>query len=137
MYQRTVLIVDDEALIRMMLADFLAEEGYAIIEAGNALEAVIALETRKPDAVITDIDMPGGINGLDLAQHIATCRQGLPVIVTSGGHLVGPEALPGDAKFIAKPYEPEHVLEVLNELIAQRQGQESSVIAMRSANLRG
>ncbi|WP_313614802.1 response regulator [Agrobacterium sp.] len=137
MYQRTVLIVDDEALIRMMLADFLEEEGYAIIEASNALEAVIALETRKPDAVITDIDMPGGINGLDLAQHVATCRQGLPVIVTSGGHLVGPEALPGSAKFIAKPYEPEHVLEILSDLIAQQQGHENSVTAMRTASLGG
>lgn len=59
MYQRTVLIVEDEILIRMLLADTLLDEGHDVIEAGNVLEAVAILGQRKIDAVVTDVDMPG------------------------------------------------------------------------------
>ena len=105
MYQRTVLIVEDEPLIRMILADSLEDEGYAVIEAETALEAIGLLATRTVDVVITDIDMPGGLNGLDVARYVASCRKDVPVIVTSGGHVIDDGELVGNARFIAKPYD--------------------------------
>ncbi|MFK0335360.1 response regulator [Rhizobium sp. NPDC090275] len=104
MYQRTVLIVEDEILIRMMLADTLLEEGYDVVEAANVLEAVAVLGQRKIDAVITDIDMPGGLSGLDLARMISTTHVKVPVIIASGRHRLGRDELPGDAVFVPKPY---------------------------------
>jgi DNA-binding NtrC family response regulator len=81
MCQRTVLIVEDEILIRMMLADVLDDTGYRVIEAGNVLEAVAALGRYDIDTVITDIDMPGGLNGLDLARMVSSTHQNTTVIV--------------------------------------------------------
>jgi DNA-binding NtrC family response regulator len=85
MCQRTVLIVEDEILIRMMLVDALNDAGYRVIEAGNVLEAVAALGRYEIDTVVTDMDMPGGLNGLDLARMLSSTHQSTTVIVTSGG----------------------------------------------------
>jgi len=104
MYQRTVLIVEDEILIRMMLADTLLDEGYEVIEAANVLEAIAVLGQRSIDAVVTDVDMPGGLSGLDLARMISSTHVNVPVIIASGGHLLRQDELPGDAVFVPKPY---------------------------------
>jgi len=62
-----------------MLADTLFDEGYQVVEAANVLEDVAMLGQRNVDAVVTDVDMPGGLNDLDLAKmisvtHTCTCR---------------------------------------------------------------
>ncbi|MDM9621998.1 response regulator [Rhizobium sp. AC44/96] len=110
----TVLIVEDEILIRLMLADVLTEEGYSVVEAGNVLEAVAALG-RNPafDAVITDIDMPGCLNGLDLAHMVRTVAPRTKVVVASGGH--GPENCPVDCHFLQKPYSVNLIISLLAE----------------------
>lgn len=118
MYQRTVLIVDDEFLIRMVLADTLFDEGYDVVEAGNVLEAVAILGQRKIDVVITDIDMPGGLSGLDLARMITSTHSNVPVIVSSGRHRLQTDELPGDIVFIAKPYQ----LDVMTATVGQMTG---------------
>jgi DNA-binding NtrC family response regulator len=116
MYQRTVLIVEDEFLIRMVLADTLADEGYDVVEAGNVLEAVAVLGHRKIDAVITDIDMPGGLSGLDLARMMSVKHANVPVIIASGGRLLGSEELPGDAVFVPKPYGMSAMASMVDEM---------------------
>ncbi|KPH06225.1 response regulator (plasmid) [Rhizobium acidisoli] len=118
MYKRTVLIVEDDLLIRMVLADTLAEEGYDVIEAGNVLEAVAVLGRRKIDAVITDVDMPGGLSGLDLARMISSSDMKVPVIITSGGSIVRPEELPSDAVFMPKPYGMNAISAMVGEMTA-------------------
>lgn len=118
MYQRTVLIVEDELLIRMVLADTLADEGYDVVEAGNVLEAVAILGQRKVDAVVTDVDMPGGLSGLDLARMISTTHLNVPVIVASGRHRPTSEEMPGDAIFIPKPYRADTIAAIVGEMTA-------------------
>jgi DNA-binding NtrC family response regulator len=118
MYKRTVLIVEDELLIRMVLADTLAHEGYDVIEAGNVLEAIAVLGQRKVDAVITDVDMPGGLSGLDLAQMISSTHRNVPVIIASGGHRFTPEELPSDAVFMPKPYGMDAIAAVVGDMTA-------------------
>ncbi|MDR7147528.1 response regulator [Rhizobium sp. BE258] len=118
MYQRTVLIVEDEFLIRMMLADTLRDEGYDVVEAENVLEAIAALARRKIDAVVTDIDMPGGLSGLDLARMISLTSMPVPVIIASGGHCLRPDELPGGATFIAKPYRLETIVSMVGDMTA-------------------
>jgi DNA-binding NtrC family response regulator len=118
MYQRTVLIVEDEILIRMMLADTLLDEGYDVVEAANVLEAVAILGQRNVDAVVTDVDMPGGLSGLDLAKMISVTHMHVPVIIASGGHRLRPEELPGDAVFVPKPYGPDVIAAMVGNMTA-------------------
>lgn len=120
MYQRTVLIVEDEPLIRMTLADALEEEGYGILEAGTVLEAIAILGHQHVDAVITDIDMPGALSGLDLAEFLHVSMTLLPVIVTSGGRDGADCSLPNGALFIPKPYPLARLIEMLASLLKVR-----------------
>lgn len=116
MYQPMVLIVEDEFLIRWALADTLADEGYLVVEAANVLEAVAILANRKIDAIVTDVDMPGGLSGLDLATMISTTQLKVPVIIASGRHRLAGEELPGDAVFVPKPYAMDVMVALVNEL---------------------
>ncbi|MFP3546652.1 response regulator [Rhizobium sp. SIMBA_035] len=118
MYQRTVLIVEDEILIRMLLADTLLDEGYDVVDAANVLEAVAVLGQRKIDAVVTDVDMPGGLSGLDLARMIFKTDMNVPVIVASGGHRLRPDELPVNAVFVPKPYRLDVVAAMVGSMTA-------------------
>ena len=118
MYQRTVLIVEDEFLIRMVLADALADEGYHVVEAGNVLEAIAILGKRKVDVVVTDVDMPGGLTGIDLARMITATRKGVPVIIASGGHRLDRDDLRLDATFVSKPYRIDAMVAMVAKLTA-------------------
>jgi CheY-like chemotaxis protein len=66
-----VLVVEDETLVRMFMADFLDEAGFRVFEAVNADEALTVLQAR-PDiqVVVTDIEMPGTMNGLELTRVV-------------------------------------------------------------------
>ena len=102
---RIVLIVEDEPLIRLLLADMLEEAGFAVIEAGSVLEAVGILGSRSDiDAVFTDVDMPGGLSGIDLAKMVAGTSPHIGVVVTSGRADICRSELPAEARFLPKPY---------------------------------
>ena len=67
--RQVVLIVEDEALVRMTAVDMIEEAGFEILEAANADEAILLLEARREITVLfTDIEMPGSMDGLRLAQ---------------------------------------------------------------------
>jgi DNA-binding response OmpR family regulator len=81
-----ILVVEDEVTVRFCLAEYLADHGFAIVEASDAAEAVAILLTRGPpvDLVFSDVNMPGPMNGLGLAQWVHDHRPEVPVILTSG-----------------------------------------------------
>jgi CheY-like chemotaxis protein len=82
---QTILFVEDEALIRMDMAEFLRECGYRVHEAANAAEALEALQAKFAiDLVFTDINLPGGMNGLELAEWILNNRPGVKTLITTG-----------------------------------------------------
>ena len=112
----TILVVEDEPLIRMLLTEALEDEGYGVREARTVLEAVAILGLHDIDAVITDIDMPGGLNGLDLAKLLQGYGKRIPTIVTSGGHQLDDDMLPGEARFVPKPYSVVAMLSLLGQL---------------------
>jgi CheY-like chemotaxis protein len=101
----TVLLVEDEVLVRMMLADQLREAGCRVVEASDADEALLLLRQNliRPGVVISDIRMPGSIDGLGLARVIRSECPELKVILISAHHpsLEGPDY---DA-FFPKPYD--------------------------------
>jgi CheY-like chemotaxis protein len=83
---QTVLLVEDEILIRMDLAESLRDQGWEVIEAGTAVDALDLLRLIVVDIVVTDVHMPGGMTGIDLARSIRDGWPDLPVVVMSGLH---------------------------------------------------
>jgi CheY-like chemotaxis protein len=119
--QTIVLLVEDEPLVRMCAADFLEDEGFQVIEAATAPAALSILEKRDDvTALFTDIDMPGGMNGLELAGIVHARWPHIALVVTSGRYRVGADHLPGDGIFIGKPYAAAAPVRIIRELIRQR-----------------
>jgi CheY-like chemotaxis protein len=112
--QPAVLVVEDEAFIRMAAADMLEDEGIFPLEAGDGTEALRMIEEDPGiDLLFTDVNMPGGIDGVTLARRARRIRPGLAVIVTSGKRRVPEEELPGGGTFLPKPYRAEQLIEAV------------------------
>lgn len=80
-----ILIVEDDGLLRMAVADFLRDMGHAVVEATTGEEAVSILQTcTDVDVVFSDVQMPGTVDGLGLARWVRTHRPHVPVLLTSG-----------------------------------------------------
>jgi CheY-like chemotaxis protein len=111
-----VLIVEDEVLIRMLLSEALRQAGYDVIEAADADEAIEVMQVAtSPDLLITDVKMPGSVDGLGLAAYVRRTRPGLKVIVTSGH--AGPDGAIGVADaFLPKPYDLDHIVQRVRAL---------------------
>ena len=100
-----VLVVEDEPLVRMGLVDHLEDDGFTVLEASNADDAIkILLKNLDVTIVFTDVDMPGSMDGLKLAAAIRTLWPPVKIVVTSGHRKVTLEELPIEAEFIPKPY---------------------------------
>jgi CheY-like chemotaxis protein len=97
-----LLVVEDEAITRLGLVDALEDAGFELLEASNADEAIAILETRNDiRIVLTDIEMPGSMNGLKLAAAIRGRWPPIELILLSGA--VTPKELP--AVFFPKPFQ--------------------------------
>jgi two-component system, response regulator PdtaR len=118
--QLTVLIVEDEALVRMALAWILEAEGYAVAEAADSDEALARLHPhgRRLDALITDIEMPGVLDGCDLAWRVHGMFPDAAILVISGRMKPAPSDLPAKARFLEKPVPPENLVKTLGEALA-------------------
>jgi CheY-like chemotaxis protein len=98
-----VLIVDDEPLVRLVAADALADAGFEVLEADSADHALELMRSRDDVAVLfTDINMPGTLDGLALAEMVHQNWPSVRIVVTSGRVLTAP--VPDDGKFLCKPY---------------------------------
>ena len=112
-----VLLVEDDGLIRMDLADVLADSGFAVIEAANADEALMELERASGvQALLTDIDMPGSMDGIALAKLTAARWIGCKIIVISGRYKPQDGTLPTGARFLSKPVSEDQLAATLHEL---------------------
>lgn len=115
-----VLIIDDEANIRRMLAALLRAEGFVVDEAGNGSAGLLALETIDPDAIFLDFLMPPGPNGLETLREIRTRGCEAPVIMMSGKAQLADAVRAtqlGAFQFLEKPLAPETVLVTLRSAV--------------------
>jgi CheY-like chemotaxis protein len=111
----TVLVVDDEALLRMNATDLLEEAGFATVEACNAEEALAQIVCHPDIAILfTDINMPGNLDGLELARRVHERRPDIQIILTSGRHPPPTEDFPESGRFIPKPYDGTTLLNLLS-----------------------
>jgi two-component system, response regulator PdtaR len=101
--KRKVLVVEDEILLRVIIAEALREAGMRVIEVGNADEAMEHLEAGTPiDFVFTDIELPGSMDGLEFVRRLQARRPDLKLLITSG-LLPAHDSIPA-GQFIPKPY---------------------------------
>ncbi len=116
-----ILLVEDEALLRMLAGDILTEDaGYRVIEAANADEALIMLESRHDvRLVFTDVNMPGSLNGFALARIVDMRFPGIKVIVTSGLARPCVGDLPKGTRFLPKPYTPPALITMVQEMLSE------------------
>ena len=115
-----VLLVEDEALIRLVTAEMLRDEGFEVVEARDGDEARALLnDPGNFDVLFTDVRMPGTLDGIDVVLHARRGHPSLPVLVVSGYAANIMRRLSGlqpPAMFIGKPYSLAEVLSVLRRL---------------------
>jgi two-component system cell cycle sensor histidine kinase/response regulator CckA len=118
----TILLVEDEEMVRKLARAVLQESGYRVIEARRADEAIGICEARgaEIDLLLTDVVMPGGMSGGDLVERIATLHPGVKVLYMSAhanDTTAGHGALPGEATFLQKPFSPRLLTQRVRELL--------------------
>ena len=115
-----ILLVEDDILVRLVIAEELREAGLAVIEATSADEAMAYLSAGgHADLVFTDIEMPGSMNGLELARRLRSAKPDLPVILTSGKFMsqdVGALGL-----FVPKPYSVQRAVTLVLQQLGVQQ----------------
>ncbi|MDB5482328.1 MAG: hypothetical protein JWO83_3381 [Caulobacteraceae bacterium] len=112
-----VLVVEDNALVRVIIADFLEAAGFAVIQAQDGAAAIVVLDSGADFHVLfTDIQMPGPIDGVGVADLVCSRRPGTPVVLTSGRG--APETLQPGRRFVTKPYDNRKIVTLLRELVA-------------------
>lgn len=117
---RCILLVEDELLIRLFLGEELRDCGYQVIEAGSADEALALLDTMVPDLVISDVRMPGTLDGIGLLAHIKSIFPELPVIITSGHSEPSLAMANGANNFVRKPFLMETIVAIVKGELARK-----------------
>jgi DNA-binding response OmpR family regulator len=116
-----IMLVEDEFLIRLTLAEALADEGYDVIEAASGEDALAALEADGGaiGLMLTDIQLPGPLDGRALAFRLRERQPGLPVIFMSGRPEALPDAGGAPQMMVAKPYLPSDICAAVQRLLAE------------------
>jgi DNA-binding NtrC family response regulator len=114
--ERTILLVEDEALVRWFASEVLDEAGYHVVPAENALEALIILaDMAALDLLVTDIVMPGGRDGFALAQSAKAVRPELKILYISGYSWAAAQAHAGQlhGELLRKPFRRDDLLDAV------------------------
>lgn len=123
---RTILLVEDDPVVRHVVRLLLELEGDVVLEAKDGDEALTILDGYQGalDLLLTDVMMPG-LSGAEVCERVRAGRPGLPTLFISGFY---PEAvfpdqrLPDGAAFLAKPFMPEELIDAVDELLAKAMG---------------
>ena len=120
----TVLVAEDETLVRLLANDMLTEAGYRVLEARDGQEALTILEVHPNiQALFTDVTMPS-LDGLSLAKIVSERWPEIGILVTSAPAL--PSELPGRTRLLSKPYSTDSVLDELGAVIGDSAGVSSA-----------
>lgn len=120
---QVVLVVEDEILVRMVIADYLRSCGYRVIEAASADEAMIILQHKEfeVDVVFSDIEMPGSMDGFELSKWLRANRPTVDVILAGSVQRATDAAADlCDEGPLPKPYEPQAAADRIRQLMALR-----------------
>ncbi|MES1972432.1 MAG: PAS domain-containing protein [Pseudomonadota bacterium] len=119
-----VLVVDDEPAVRMLVTEILGELGYAAIQAGDGAEALAILESdARIDLLVTDVGLPGGMNGRQVADAARAVRPDIPVLFITGfaeNAVVGDGPLDPGMELVTKPFSMEALAARIRDMIGRR-----------------
>jgi CheY-like chemotaxis protein len=114
----TILVVEDDALLRLYATNLLEDHGFRVVEAENADAALKLLETRDDVRLLfTDIQMPGSCDGMDLARQVYARWPSILLVITSGQVKPAQEEIPDHGHFIGKPYQANDLLSEVNDVL--------------------
>lgn len=116
----SVLVVEDEPLVRLYVSDVLGQSGFEVEVAASGEEALLRIAEGGLCAIVSDVAMPGALNGFELARRV---RQDYPrtgVVLVSGMPEFCEANLPGGVRFIAKPVKASTLLRVVREVADPR-----------------
>lgn len=114
----TILVVEDETLVRMYGADLLEDAGFDVLEAADADEALAILNNHDAVHVLfSDVDMPGSMDGLELAHLVQQRWPHIRLLLTSGNHQLSRDGLPPKGQFVRKPWTQEILVERIREVL--------------------
>ena len=116
-----ILIVDDEALLRMLATDYFEDSGYEVLAACDGAEAIELLK-KRPDirAVFTDVQMPGCPDGFGVASEAVKANPDRAVIVVSARQRPQDSLLADGVQFITKPYDGFAVVKMFDDMLARK-----------------
>jgi len=113
---RFILVVEDIALLRMIAVDVLNDAGFATFEARDAADALEQIyDHPEIDLLFTDINMPGDIDGLELARRVHVARPEMGLILTSGRERPTGAQIPDHGRFLPKPYSADVMINLIRE----------------------
>ncbi len=123
--RETVLLVEDEDALRALMTDVLASYGFKVLSSATAAEALELIEEggARPDVLVTDVVLPGDMQGNQLAEHLVHLMPGLPVLFVSGysrDAIVHGGRLDPSVTLLQKPFSPKVLAETLREVLGQR-----------------
>ncbi|WP_312017491.1 response regulator [Bradyrhizobium sp. AUGA SZCCT0431] len=106
-----VLVVEDEMMLRMRVVDMVEDAGYVPVEAVDADEAMAILRSRSDIALmLTDVQMPGSMNGLQLAHAVRENWPPIKIILASGQLKLSGSEIPLDSRFFGKPLQSDEII---------------------------
>src|ERR1700710_1358546 len=114
----TVLVVEDEMMLRMRAVDMVEDAGFSSVEAVNADDALAILESRSDiDLLFTDIQMPGSMDGLKLAHAVNERWPSIKIILVSGQLKLTDDDRPADSRFFGKPLDVKQMIAEMQDMI--------------------
>jgi two-component system, response regulator PdtaR len=119
-----VLLVEDEPLVRMTAADELDDAGFRVLEAKNADEALVVLEAHSAEVQVlfTDVNMPGSMDGMALAERVYQRWPHVLLLISSGYARPHPDEIPDHGRFEPKPYRGETLVRHITEMMRTLRG---------------
>ena len=117
-FPQVVLVVEDEMLLRMKAVDMVEDAGYISAEAIDADEALAILQSRSDIALLfTDVQMPGSMNGLQLAHAVHEHWPPIKIILASGQLKLSGSEIPLDSRFFGKPLQSDQVIAEMRKML--------------------
>lgn len=118
----TVLVVEDEVMVRELIARILTSGGYSVVEAGSQHEVneVLSRSALDLDILLTDVVLPGAVSGWEVAESIGARYPGIPVVFMSGytpEHMMSRGKMGADIEFLEKPFTPGKLMAKMREVL--------------------
>ena len=119
MSRRTVVVVEDEPLVRLTATTLFEDAGITVVEFANGDEAIDYVRDHKGDvaAIFTDVYLPGDTDGLELAGIVSEVCPDIAVLVTSGNFRDKPQDLGPRVRYVSKPWHPHDVLSRMQDAV--------------------